>query len=164
MKINKLLIIIGWILVSISTQAFAQEEKITNEKIYRELKVFQAQTEERFKAMEQRFEQMDKRFEQMDKHFEKGFEQIDKRFEQIDKRFEQLNHFLTIIASIITALVIAVIGFAYWDRRSIIRKAREDTIEYIEQNNIPNRLYDVLRELAKEEPKVAKVLKRFHLL
>ena len=143
MKINKLLIIIGWILVSISTQAFAQEEKITNERIYRELKVFQAQTEERFKAMEQRFEQMDK---------------------NIDKRFEQLNHFLTIIASIITALVIAVIGFAYWDRRSIIRKAREDTIEYIERNNIPNRLYDVLRELAKEEPKVAKVLKRFHLL
>ena len=95
---------------------------------------------------------------------DKRFEQIDKRFEQIDKRFEQLNHFLTIIASIITALVIAVIGFAYWDRRSIIRKAREDTIEYIEQNNIPNRLYDVLRELAKEEPKVAKVLKRFHLL
>jgi len=143
MKINKLLIFTGLMLVCISTQAFAQEEKISNERIYRELKVFQAQTEERFKAMEQRFEQMDK---------------------NIDKRFEQLNHFLTIIASIITALVIAVIGFAYWDRRSIIRKAREDTIEYIEQNNIPNRLYDVLRELAKEEPKVAKVLKRFHLL
>ena len=100
--------------------------------------------------MEQRFEQMDKRFEQMDKHFE--------------KRFEQLNHFLAIIASIITALVIAVIGFAYWDRRTIIRKAREDTIEYIERNNIPNRLYEILRELAKEEPKVAKVLKQFHLL
>lgn len=26
-------------------------------------------------------------------------------------------------------LVVAVIGFAYWDRRTIIRKAREETIE-----------------------------------
>ena len=108
MKIDKVLIITGWILVSISMQAFAQEEKITNEKIYRELKIFQAQTEERFKAMEQRFEQIDKRFELMDKNF--------------NKRFEQLNHFLTLFASIVTALVIAVIGFAYWDRRTIITR------------------------------------------
>ena len=161
MKINKLVIITGWILFSISMPAFSQEGKITNEKIYRELKVFQAQTEERFKAIDQRFEQMSN-------NIDKRFEQIDKRFEQmnnnIDKRFEQLNHFLTIIASVFTALVIAVIGFAYWDRRTIIRKAREDTIEYIERNNIPHRLYEILRELAKEEPKVAKVLKQFHLL
>ncbi len=109
MKINKLLIIIGWILVSISTQAFAQEEKISNEKIYRELKVFQAQTEERFKAMEQRFEQM-------------------------DKRFEQLIFFLTLITSMLTVLVISVLGFAWWDRRSIIRMAREETIAYIKRN------------------------------
>jgi len=161
MKINRILIFACWMLVSISGQAFAQEEKITNEKIYHELKVFQAQTEERFKAIDQRFELMDKKFEN---RFEMMDKNIEVRFEQIDKRFEQLNHFLTIIVSIITALTIAVIGFAYWDRRTIVRKARTDTIEYIEQNDVPRRLYAVLRELAKEEPKVAKVLKQFHLL
>ena len=61
--------------------------------------------------------------------------EIDKRFEQIDKRlselrqdmnerFDQMTDFLYILAGIFTSLVAVVIGFAYWDRRTIIREAR----------------------------------------
>ena len=55
---------------------------------------------------------------------DKRFEQIDKRFEQIDKRFEQMMDFLKILSAIFTSLVIAVIGFAYWDRRTIIKNVQ----------------------------------------
>ncbi|MFN3870179.1 MAG: hypothetical protein ACK4MW_01650 [Aquificaceae bacterium] len=37
------------------------------------------------------------------------------------------------ITAIFTALVIAVIGFAYWDRRTIIKKAKEEIISEIEK-------------------------------
>ncbi|MCD6254683.1 MAG: hypothetical protein J7J44_00210 [Deltaproteobacteria bacterium] len=50
--------------------------------------------------------------------------EIDKRFEQIDKRFEQMMDFLKILSAIFTSLVIAVIGFAYWDRRTIIKNVQ----------------------------------------
>ena len=57
-------------------------------------------------------------------------EQVDKRFEQVDKRFEQVNRELDRLVNIIVgvfagqiALVGAVIGFAWWDRRTVIRKA-----------------------------------------
>ncbi len=58
---------------------------------------------------------------------------MDKRFEQVDKRFEQMMTFLWILVGIFTTLTAAVIGFAYWDRRTIIRKARDEALEQIEK-------------------------------
>jgi len=58
---------------------------------------------------------------------DKRFEQIDKRFEEIDKRLDQMTTFLWIITGIFTSITIANIGFAYWDRRIIIRKVKEET-------------------------------------
>ena len=43
---------------------------------------------------------------------------------EIDKRFEQMMDFLKILSAIFTSLVIAVIGFAYWDRRTIIKNVQ----------------------------------------
>jgi len=65
--------------------------------------------------IDKRFEQVDKRFDQIDKRFE----QVDKRFEQVDKRFGDMFNFLYILAGIFTSLVAVVIGFGYWDRRTI---------------------------------------------
>jgi len=95
---------------------------------------------------------------------DKRFEQIDKRFEQIDKRFEQMMDFLKILSAIFTSLVIAVIGFAYWDRRTIIKKAKEETIAEIEKEGRLRDLIMALRELAQRHPELAELLKQFHLL
>ncbi len=112
---------------------------------------------------------------------------MNKRFEQIDKRFEQMMDTLQMIAGIFTALTLGVIGFAYWDRRSIIRKAKEETLATIEQDastndqamidravaqavqeiKKDNRLQDLiaaLRKLAATDLPLANVLKEFHLL
>jgi len=114
----------------------------------------------RMVEIDKRFEQIDKRFEQL----EKRFEQIDRRFEDVDKRFEQLMDFLYILAGIFTSLVIAVIGFAYLDRRTIISQAKKETREDLEREG---RLRDVilaLREYAAKNEDLAAILKSFHLL
>jgi len=111
-----------------------------------------------------KMQEIDKRFELVDKRFD----QIDKRFEELrqdmNSRFEMLFTFLWIITTIFTTLTLGVIGFAYWDRRTIIRKAKEETIEEIERKGLSTKLLKVLRELAKEDNKLADVLRQFHLL
>ena len=152
------------------------------------LKMFMRETDKRFEQVDKRFEQVDKRiaelredmnarFELIDKRFEeinKRFEQIDKRFEQIDKKFEQVNerfndliNFLWIITGIFTTIMVATLGFAWWDRRTIIRKAREETIDYIERETKPEKLrkiLNVLRERAKTDKELMEILKREGLL
>lgn len=68
--------------------------------------------------------EMNARFELIDKRFE----QLDKRMEQFNFRFDDQKSFLTIITSIFTVLTLSVIGFAWWDRRTTIGKAKEETI------------------------------------
>ena len=95
---------------------------------------------------------------------DKRFEQVDKRFEEVDKRFEQMMNFLWMLVGIFTTLTGVVIGFAYWDRKTIVRKARDEAIEAIEKEDRLSDLIMALRKLASEEKKVATVLRSFGLL
>ena len=61
--------------------------------------------------------EIDKRFESMDKRFES----IDKRFESIDKRFDQLINIMVAVICAFAGIVAVTIGFAIWDRRTMIR-------------------------------------------
>ncbi len=128
----------------------------------------------RFELMEKRFEMIDKRFEDINKRFEdinrrfedinRRFEDMNKRFEDINKRFEQMMTFLWILTGIFVSITAVVIGFAYWDRRTIIRKAREDTVEYLEREGKLGRLIEALKELAREDRKLAEVLRSYGIL
>ena len=103
---------------------FTQEDRERLVRLEATLKVFMEQ-------VDKRFEQVDKRFAELREDMNKRFEQIDKRFEQVDKRFDQMMNFLWMLVAIFTTLTGVVIGFAYWDRRTIIRKARDEAIEVI---------------------------------
>jgi len=110
-------------------------------------------------------EEIDKRFEQIDKRFEqieKRFEQVDKRFEQIDKRFDQMMTFLWMIVGIFTAITASTIGFAIWDRRSMIRPF-ESKVKELEEGKI-DKVISSLRTLAETDAKVAEILRRYNLL
>ncbi|SDN20565.1 hypothetical protein SAMN04488516_10122 [Desulfonauticus submarinus] len=135
------------------------------------LKVFMHQVDKRFEQIDKRFEEMDKRFEKRFEQIDKRFEQIDKRFEQIDKRFDQINNrfedfrtFLWMIVGIFTTLTGVVIAFAYWDRRTVIKAAVDETISKIEKVGRLKDLIYALRELAKTDKKLAEVLRSFNLL
>ena len=134
-----------------------------------------ADTNKRFKElradMNRRFEElradMNKRFEEMDKRFEdidKRFEDMDKRFEEMNKRFDDMFHYLNILAGIFTTLTVFVIGFAYWDRRTIISKAKDETIRELENSGKLRDLIFVLREKAKTDSELERILKEHRLL
>lgn len=162
-------------------KAQQQYVKVTNGMIYQkliEIEKRQAVLEAEFKASREetnrRFEDVNKRFEDLEKNIDKRFEMIDKRFEDINRRFDDINrrfneliNFLWMITAIFTTLTLGVIGFAYWDRRTIIKKSKEEALEEIERKWKPERidkLVSSLRELAKKDAQVAEVLKKFNLL
>ena len=112
---------------------------------------------ERLTRLEENQKAILQRIEDLEKHFEARFEDINKRFEDIGRQLDRM-------AAIFTALVIAVIGFAYWDRRTIIRKAKEEALAEIRKEDRTRDLMNVLLELAKTDDRLAKVLKQFNIL
>ncbi len=142
--------------------------------------------DERLNQIDKRFEQIDKRFEQVDKRFaelrqdmnrrfeelrqdiNKRFEQVDKRFEQVDKRFESMQNLMMAIVGAFAAIVAVSIGFAIWDRRTMVRPF-EDKMKKIEDDIVSDRkrlerLFEVLRNYARNHPDLADILKQFSIL
>lgn len=119
------------------------------------------------KRMVQGFENVDKRFEQVDKRFEqvdKRFEQVDKRFEQVNNRFGDMFNYFYILTGIFTAIMVASIGFAFWDRRTVIRQARKEAVEFIEREGVTRRMLQALQTAAQEDEALAKAMRSFNLL
>ncbi len=137
-------------------RGFTQDDRDRLIRLEATLQVFMQQVDKRFEAVEKRFEVVDKRFEELR-------EDMNKRFEQIDKRFEQLTAFLWMLVAIFTSLTAVVIGFAYWDRRTTIRKAKEEAVEAIEKEGRVQDLVHALRRLSMEDQKLAEVLRSFRL-
>jgi DNA anti-recombination protein RmuC len=110
-----------------------------------------------FQAIDQRFQAIDQRFQS-----------IDLRFQSIDQRFEQITNLITGIVASFSGLVAVMIGFAVWDRRTMIRPF-ESKVREIEKNIGSNQrqmhnLLEALRQLAQQDSKLAEVLKSFALL
>ncbi|MHB8259622.1 MAG: hypothetical protein ACYDEC_05075 [Bacteroidia bacterium] len=100
---------------------------------------------------------------------------IDKRLvrmeatqEQHEKRFESVENRMNNMMLLFGGLVAAIIGFAIWDRRTMIHpfetkvKEIENSLE-LKSTRVES-ILSSLRELAKTDNKVAEVLKTHNLL
>jgi len=113
------------------------------------------------------------RMETILEQHDKRFESIDKRFESIDRRFEELrtdtNTRFGWLIALFTAMMISTIGFALWDRRTMIRpfetkvKEIETTIEELRDEKTMSKILAVLRDLAKTDSKIAEALRTYSL-
>ncbi len=112
-------------------------------------------------------EQTDKRLKELREDMNKRFEQVDKRFEQVSKEIDRLVQIMIAMFAGQVGLVGAVIAFAWWDRRTIIREAKRQTLDELERETKPEklrRLLNVLREKAKTDAELREILKREGLL
>ncbi len=95
-------------------------------------------------------------------------EQLNKRIEDTNKRIDDLMNFPWMLVGIFSAITTVTIGFALWDRRTMIRPF-EDKVKSMEKDMLENKekvqkLIETLRELAKEDEKVARLLKYMNLM
>ena len=87
--------------------------------------------------------------------------------DDINAQFDRLSQLLLGLLGTFTALVIATIGFALWDRRSMLRPI-EGRVAILEEDLATNRprmqaLLESLRNLSQRDPELAAVLKNFNL-
>ena len=105
---------------------------------------------------------------QLRDHMDKQFNRIEKQFDRIDAQFNRLFQLTLAILGAFAAIVAATIGFALWDRRTMIRPF-ESKVKTIEEELTHNReslhsLLEALRSLGQSDEKVAEVLRQFRLL
>ena len=162
-RIILVLFLILWLVPAI-VSGIEVAPRITDKEIIERLTRLEEGQKSILREMDKRFEAMDKRFEAINKRFEsidKRFESIDKRFEAIDRRFDQLNNLIIGIIGAFSAIVAVTIGFAIWDRRSMIRPF-EDKVEELRKTD--QKFLEILKTLAREDKKLAEVLKSFGIL
>jgi len=153
---SKKLIILSLLMLFVNSVAIAGEVPFTLE------------DRDRLTRIEVKLESFEKRFDQVDKRFTELREDMNKRFEQVGKRFEQMFNFVWILATIFTAITAATIGFAVWDRRTMVRpfeskvKQVEERIEGIDKDTVST-IVRVLKEFAIMDVKMGDILKKFHL-
>ena len=102
----------------------------------------------------------------------RGFQANEMRFQAIEQsfnqRFDQMIQLMIGIVATFGAIVAIAIGFAIWDRRSMIRpfetKTRAIEAEIAKNEDKLHRLLEALRELAKKDAELANVLRSFTLL
>ena len=120
-------------------------------------------------------ERIDRRFDQVEKHmvriettlqmfmestaqrFEQMQNSMNTRFEQMQNsmntRFAELMQFLQIITGIFTVIMVAAIGFAFWDRRTVLAKSKEVALEALAKD-------EEIRKIALVEQVTDEVLRR----
>ncbi len=105
--------------------------------------------------------------EQTDKRLKELREDMNRRFEQVNREIDRLVQIMIAVFAGQVGLVGAVIAFAWWDRRTIIREAKRQTLDELERETKPEklrRLLNVLREKAKTDAELREILKKEGLL
>lgn len=142
-----------WLTVGAQAQTFSQADRDLLIEIKTKLESNDRRVTELREDINLRFEQIDKRFEQ-----------IDKRFEQVDVRLQEMFNFFQLMIGALVAILVAIIGFAYWDRRTIIHKAKQETLEDLNHRGPLKVILNVLKERSKTDAELERILKEYHLL
>lgn len=104
---------------------------------------------------------------------EAKIDEIDNRFEQIDKRFEQIQAQINNTNQLMLGLlggIFAMIGFMWWDRRTVISQTKEEirveireTISSKADQSKLEKVFDILAELAQKDKNIKEVMEKHHL-
>ncbi len=172
-------------ILAIIMQVFVQEtyaievaSRISDREIIESQAEFKAELKANQQVMEQRFKGVDQRFDAIDQRFDA----IDQRFDDVNQRLDTIEKNSNIrfgriwdLMLIIIAGIFGLIGFIVWDRKTALRplEKRLDSLEKDlqhdlelrhEKGSLITRLVQALQELAKQDKKLAGVLKSFSLL
>ncbi len=155
-------------------QGFSEKLDQTRDSLNRRMDDMMINIDKRFESIDKRFESIDNRFESIDKRFDS----MGNRFESLEQRLESMVNITIAMFGSVMALIIALIGYTIWDRRTAV-KPLQRKIASVEKatrqmgseldmehpsGSLLERLVAAFRELAKTDEKVAEVLRSFSLL
>jgi len=127
---------------------------------------------ERLTRVEESIKRLEEGLKNLSETVNRGFQANEMRFQAMEQsfnqRFDQMIQLMIGIVATFGAIVAIAIGFAIWDRRSMIRpfetKTRAIEEDIAKNEDKLHRLLEALRELAKKDAELANVLRSFTLL
>ncbi|MBF0181195.1 MAG: hypothetical protein HQM03_14325 [Magnetococcales bacterium] len=75
----------------------------------------------------------------------------------MNRRIDNLTHMTLTLFGSLVGIIVAFIGFILWDRRTMLKPLEE-------RLSTMDRLLAALREMARDEPKLAAALRQFSLM
>jgi len=128
-------------------KAIVNEMRTRFQAVDQRFEILEKSIDKRFEAIDKRFEAVDKRFESLIREMNQRFESIEKRFELIEKRLDSFDNQMTSMGSFIftmlsavIALIIGLIGFIVWDRKSVFDKMEKLFQSHVEKYHTPESL------------------------
>ncbi len=92
---------------------------------------------------------------------EEGLKAVNQRIDGLDKRIDGLQGLMYVVIGAVIAQTIGIVGFVLWDRRSALAPAIRKNRELEEREET---IEKILKEYAKQEPRLAEILKSAKLL
>jgi len=93
--------------------------------------------------------------------------EMDKRFGQVDNRFGDMMNYILILVAVFASMTALTIGFALWDRRTMIRpfesKVKEIENKLDRVQTINSDLISALKEYAQKDARFAEIIKGFKI-
>jgi len=91
-----------------------------------------------------------------------------KRIDDVNKRIDDTNNRIDTLSNYVLGVfssLIAVIGFIYWDRRTMIAKAKDEVEEKMDNRyrSSINEAINTLKDLATVNPEIGEVVNRHNL-
>ena len=133
-----------------------------------ELRQINKRIEEVNTSLSKRIDDTNKRIEEVNTSLSKRIDDTNRRIEEVNRslneRIDKLIDIMIGITATFAGLVGAMMGLVFWDRKTLITKAKEETIKEIEKEGRLKDLICALRKLAKNDQKLAEVLQQFNLL
>jgi len=117
---------------------------------------------------------LNQRMDHLEQRVDRLEQSLDRRFQELrtdmNSQFERLNALLIGLCSVFGLLVVALFGFVFWDRRSMLRPLESD-MRRLEgdlatkgSKSVLDATVNALRTWAQENQQLAAVLKRLNLM
>lgn len=127
--------------------------------------------EQRMDRLEQRMDRIEQRMDRLEQSFRADIDRLEGSLRtDMNSQFERLNALLIGLCSVFGLLVVALFGFVFWDRRSMLRpleadmKRLEGDLATKGSKSDLDATVNALRTWAQENQQLAAVLKRLNLM
>lgn len=159
MSMKLYIIFLFFIFTAMALQLKAQEEQVVPFTLADRDRI--ARTEMKIEALEAninvRFEAVNGKFEAVNGKFES----VNGRFEALESKMDTKFEVVFWILGVMMALILFILGYTIWDRRTALRPALEKASHADETSS---KAITILRELAQKYPEIAEKLKMHGLL
>jgi len=138
--------------------------KENNKNVENQIKTMKVDLENQIKATNERIDDMNNRIDDMNNRIN----DMNNRINDVNKRINDTNNRIDILSNYVLGVfssLIAVIGFIYWDRRTVISKAKDEVEEKMNNRykDSINGVINTLKDLAVINPEVEEIVKRHNL-